>query len=72
MNARALKVFESAIKSWMRRNVDRFIDRHGEVDCTAMVEAWDLETRDGGETTDPDHVAWYIATEVAEETEKGG
>jgi hypothetical protein len=32
---------------------------------TRMVETWDIETQDGGVTTDPDHVAWEVAVEVA-------
>lgn len=49
---------QRAIRAWMVRNLDRFIDRCGEVDCTGMVEEWDRETQDGGVTLDPDHVAW--------------
>ena len=66
----ALWVQKREISAWMARNADRFVDRRtGEVNLTALVEAWDRETQDGGVTTDPDHVAWEIAVDVAAEVE---
>lgn len=60
---------KAPIRRWMLANVDRFIDRRtGEIDCTSMVETWDNETQNGGVTTDPDHIAWDVAVEVANET----
>ena len=54
------------IKRWMVANVADHTDRKtGEVNCTSLVEAWDYTMSDGGVTTDPDHEAWTIATEVA-------
>lgn len=37
----------------------------GEIDCTGLVESWDRECSDGGETLDPTHVAWEVAVDVA-------
>lgn len=63
-------VEERAIYAWMLRNAHRFADSCGEVDCTAMVEAWDFETEDGSVTRDSDHKAWDVAIEVATAWEK--
>lgn len=53
---------KSKIYAWMKNNAHRFVDhRTGEVDYTRMVETWDIETQNGGVTTDPDHEAWDIA-----------
>lgn len=58
---------EQQIRGWMYRNLETFVyAKTGEVDCTAMVEAWDRECASGGDTLDPDHVAWEIAAELAE------
>ena len=62
---------KAPIRRWMLANVDRFIDRRtGEIDCTSMVETWDNETQNGGVTTDPDHIAWDVAVEVANEAHR--
>lgn len=64
---RMLSAPKRAIARWMTANLSRFVDRRtGEVDRTAMVEAWDLETQDGGVTTDPDHEAWTVAASLAD------
>lgn len=57
---------EKSIRSWMSANSKRFIDACGEFDFTACVETWDVETQDGLQTLDPDHVAWDIAIGVGE------
>jgi len=55
-------MLEKAIRTWMSKNYRRFIDkRTGELDATALVEAWDRETGDGSRTLDPAHPAWDIA-----------
>lgn len=61
---------ERAIKKWMSANAGRFVDECREVNCTAMVEAWDREESTGDTTLDPDHPAWDIAVEVATVVEK--
>ena len=54
----------SAIRSWMRRSVDKYRDgRTGEVNLTALVEGWDRACDTGGATLDSDHIAWEVATE---------
>jgi hypothetical protein len=64
--AKTLSAEKASVRRWMRANRARFEDRRtGEVDMTRMVETWDIETQDGGVTTDPDHVAWEVAVEVA-------
>lgn len=55
----------SDIKRWMWRNVERFLDSCGEVNATAMVEAWDHECSTGEATLDSEHEAWTIAVDVA-------
>lgn len=56
---------EKQIKRWMLENHKRFIDRRtGELDCTTMVEVWDIENDQLGETLDSTHIAWDIAVEV--------
>jgi len=59
-----------AIRRWMVANVEKFIDECGEVNATAMVEAWDLACGQGGDTLDPDHVAWEVAAQVSEQEYK--
>lgn len=54
------------IRSWMVNNVGRFVDECDEVNATEMVETWDRECAQGGDTLDPDHVAWEVAVRVAE------
>lgn len=58
------------IRRWMKNNVNEFVDECNEINCTAMVEAWDDECGSGEETLDPDHEAWGIAVEVSEWFEK--
>lgn len=59
------------MRGWMKRNVHRFVDAlTGEVNCTALVEAWDAECSTGAATLDPDHEAWDAAVDVAERFEK--
>ena len=67
--ATKLKPSEKEIRAWMLRNLHRFVDRHGEVNATQMVEAWDSETQDGAQTLDSDHVAWDVAAQIALERE---
>lgn len=51
-------------------NVDNFIDNStGEVNCTALVEAWDRQCDSGEATLDENHIAWEVAVEVAEKVE---
>lgn len=53
----------NSIRHWMNRNSSRFIDPlTNELNCTAIVEAWDSECSTGEETIDPSHPAWEIAT----------
>jgi hypothetical protein len=54
-----------AIWRWMRGNAARFVDECDEVNCTAMVEAWDHECASGADTLDTGHVAWDVAVDVA-------
>lgn len=54
------------IRIWMQGQVDQYVDaKTGEVNCTALVEAWDAECSTGESTLDPDHIAWDIAVDVA-------
>jgi len=41
----------------------------GEVDATGLTEAWDVACADGTATLDPDHIAWSIAADLAEDYE---
>lgn len=61
---------KKAIRKWMKNNIEQFIDKCDEVNCTEMVEAWDRECADGGETLDMNHIAWEVAVDVAEEYKK--
>ena len=71
MNTARDQTARTAIRTWMRRYARRFIDSNtGELNCTAMVEAWDRECADGAVTLDPDHDAWDIAVLVAVEVER--
>jgi hypothetical protein len=55
-----------AVRAWMERRAAQHTDpMTGEVDATSLVEAWDRECADGGETLDPTHVAWEVAVDVA-------
>jgi hypothetical protein len=59
------------IRKWMLNNAERFMDRHtGEINCTALTEAWDSETQNGAVTLDPDHVAWDVAVQVSDAVER--
>ncbi len=54
------------IARWMRAPKSEHVDRlTGEVNLTALVEAWDRACADGGATLDRDHIAWEVAVEVA-------
>jgi hypothetical protein len=54
------------IARWMRAHKGEHVDRlTGEVNLTALVEAWDRACADGGATLDRDHIAWEVAVEVA-------
>lgn len=55
------------IRKWMKAHVGNYVDECNEVNATKLVEAWDAECGDGEETLDPDHIAWDIAAELAEE-----
>ena len=59
------------IVKWMRKNYKRFQDECGEVNCTLMVETWDIECGSGGDTLDSFHPAWECAVVVAEGVESG-
>ena len=56
-----------SIRSWMREHASEHVDECGEVNCTSLVEAWDSACASGGDTLDPNHEAWDIAVEVANE-----
>ncbi len=63
----SLKLVTAPIRSWMRANAERFIDRRtGEFNMTLAVETWDIECATGETTLDPDHPAWDVATEFSE------
>jgi len=58
------------ILSWMRANAKDHIDpKTGELNCTALVEAWDAAEGTGKETLQHSHPAWDLAVEIAEELE---
>jgi hypothetical protein len=59
--SRFVKVDRKAIQRWMDLNAERFRDECGEIDLTAMVEAWDAECSTGSATLNPHHPAWDIA-----------
>ncbi len=53
------------IRRWMVANQADYIDpKTGELNWTALVEAWDRSCADGGATLDPDHIAWEIAVSL--------
>lgn len=59
------------IRKWMRANVHHFVDSCNEVNCTVMVETYDIECASGNDTlADTDHPAWDIAVEIGEEYER--
>lgn len=60
---------QAAIRSWMRAHVEDHVDDCGDVNATKLVEEWDFECASGGDTVDPDHIAWDIGAEVADEYE---
>jgi hypothetical protein len=54
----------------MARHVREHIDpRTGDVNMTSLVEQWDRDESTGDSTLDPNHIAWEIACDVAEEIE---
>jgi hypothetical protein len=54
----------NAIRIWMKANANQFTDRQtGELNTTALVEAWDIECANGSATLDPNHPAWDIASQ---------
>lgn len=60
------------IARWMREHLDDHRDRTtGEVNCTSLVEEWDVACADGGATLDSNHVAWDVAVEVAARADAG-
>lgn len=58
------------IKNWMKIYVENYVDECDEVNCTRMVEDWDISCGTGSETLDPNHIAWDIAVEIANQYEK--
>lgn len=59
------------IRKWMTQHVGEFVDpRTGEVNCTALTEAWDSAESTGEATLDSDHIAWEIAVDVGENFEQ--
>lgn len=59
------------IRRWMKRNAIHYLDsKTGEVNLTALVEAWDTECDSGEETLDSSHPAWDIAVEAASEMKR--
>lgn len=65
------KPTRTSIRSWMIKNADRFMDRRtGELNTTALTEAWDFETQTGGVTLDPNHEAWDVAVAIADRLER--
>ena len=56
----------TCITNWMRKNHKRFQDECGDVNCTLMVETWDVEEGSGSDTLDSFHPAWECAVVVAE------
>jgi hypothetical protein len=60
-------VDKAAIRKWMQLNLSLFVDECDEVDLTSMVEEWDRVCGSGGDTTDPNHIAWDVASNVADE-----
>lgn len=54
------------IVKWMMSNARRFQDECGELNCTLMVETWDIECASGGDTLDYNHPAWECAMVVAD------
>lgn len=65
MKGEILMKKKESIRTWMKRNVNLYIDECNEVDTTGMVEGWDYEQGSGEETFDPNHPAWTIAAEIA-------
>jgi hypothetical protein len=55
------------IRDWMRAHVEEHRDgRTGEVNHTALVDAWDRDCAGGEVTLDHDHPAWDIAIGVGD------
>lgn len=57
----------SAIRRWMLMYLVEHRDASGEVNLTALVEAWDHDQDSGEATLDEHHPAWDVAVEVAEQ-----
>jgi len=65
MTAREIaKNTSAAIRKWMQNNVAQYLDECGEVNCTALTEAWDSACSTGEATLDSNHEAWDIAVDV--------
>lgn len=59
------KVSESSIKRWMKANLQDHYDlATGELNTTTLVEAWDRACASGGDTLDPCHIAWDVASNM--------
>lgn len=57
---------KAAIARWMRAHLEDHRDRvTGEVNSTSLVEEWDVACATGGDTLDPNHLAWDVAVEVS-------
>lgn len=59
----------SRIRKWMIAHLTEFLDECGEIDTTDMVEQWDSQCDTGDATLDTAHIAWEIASEIAEKFE---
>ncbi len=62
--ARAEEGYRAWMRKWLTRNAPRFLDECGEVNLTALVEAWDRETADGTLSLDPSHPVWEVASSL--------
>jgi hypothetical protein len=59
---------EEDIFAWMRAHRAEHVDKEtGDLDLTALVEAWDEACSTGEATEDEHHVAWELAVEVYDE-----
>lgn len=64
--AKVVAPSRTSIVRWMAIHADEYRDgRTGEVNTTALVEAWDSACADGGATLDSDHIAWDVAVRFA-------
>jgi hypothetical protein len=56
------------IRAWMRTHARAFVDPlTGELDPTALVEAWDRDCAGGSAALDSNHPAWIVASHIADE-----